>query len=111
MPFVVKPCTQPECLLWKEGVDGGSLGELVVGVLSGEDVSNVMAGESPIQPHEHCLDCVLRVIRGGKPGVEEYNRVGPIRVRSEPRPREVRPKYGWGDRGGLTVTRRGVSGF
>ncbi len=89
MPFVVKPCTQPECLLWKEGVDCGSLGELVVGVLSGEDVSNVMVGKSPIQPHEHCLDCVLRVIRGGKPGVEEYIRVGPIRLRSERRPREV----------------------
>ncbi len=90
MPFVVKPCTQPECHLWKEGVDCGSLGGLVVGVLSGEDVSNVMARKSPIQPHEHCLDCVLRVIRGGKPGVEEYMRVGPIRrFRSERRPREV----------------------
>ncbi len=110
MPFVVEPCTQPECLLWEEGVDCGSLAELVVRVLSGEDVSNVMAGESPIQPHEpafyepktrgsrrsspiqpheHCLDCVLRVMRGGKPGVEEYIRVGPIRRRSERRPREV----------------------
>ncbi len=89
MPFVAKPCAQPECLLWEDGVDCGSLGELVVRVLSGEDVSNVMAGKSPIQPHEHCLDCVLRAIRGGKPGVEEYIRVGPIRVRSERRPREV----------------------
>ena len=97
MPFVVEPCTQPECLLWEEGVDCGSLAELVVRVLSGEDVSNVMAGKSPIQPHEHCLDCVLRVIRGGKPGVEEYIRVGPIRVRSERRPRELILKYGWQD--------------
>ncbi len=89
MPFVVEPCTQPECLLWEEGVDCGSLAELVVRVLSGEDVSNVMAGKSPIQPDEHCVACVLRVIRGGKPGVEEYIRVGPIRRRSERRPREV----------------------
>ncbi len=89
MPFVVEPCTQPECLLWEEGVDCGSLAELVVRVLSGEDVSNVMAGKSPIQPHEHCLDCVQRVWEGGKPGVEEYIRVGPIRRRSERRPREV----------------------
>ena len=66
-------------------------------VLSGEDVSNVMAGKSPIQPHEHCLNCALRVMRGGKPGVEEYIRVGPIRVRSEPRPREVKLKYGLGE--------------
>ena len=89
MPFVVEPCTQPECLLWEEGVDCGSLAELVVRVLSGEDVSNAMAGESPIQPHKHCLDCVLRVMRGGKPGVEEYIRVGPIRRRSKRRPRGV----------------------
>ena len=96
MPFVVKPCTQPECLLWEEGVDCGSLAELVVRVLSGEDVSNVTAGKA-IQPHEHCLDCVLRVIRGGKPGVEEYIRVGPIRrSRYERRQREVF-LADWGD--------------
>jgi hypothetical protein len=89
MPFVVEPCTQPECLLWEESVDCGSLAELVVHVLSGEDVSNVMAGKSPIQPHEHCLDCALRVVRGGKPGVEEYIRVGPLRIRSPQRTREV----------------------
>ncbi len=89
MPFV-ESCPQPECLLWEEGVDCGSLAELVVRVFSGEDVSNVMAGKSPIHPHEHCMDCALRVMRGGKPGVEEYIRVGPIRRdRSERRPREV----------------------
>ncbi len=73
MPFV-EACPQPECLLWDEDVDCRSLAKLVVRVLSGEAVSNVMAGKSPIQPHEHCLDCVLRVIRGGKPGVEVYIR-------------------------------------
>jgi hypothetical protein len=89
MPFVVEPCTQPECLLWEEDVDCRSLAELVVRVFSGEDVSNAMAGKSPIQLHEHCADCALRVIRGGKPGVEEYIRVGPTRIRSPRRPREV----------------------
>jgi hypothetical protein len=97
MPFIVEQCTQPECLLWEEGVDCGSLAELVVRGLSGEDVSNAMAGRLPIQPHKTCMDCVLRVMRGGEPGVEEYIRVGPIRVRSERRPREVKLKYGWGD--------------
>jgi hypothetical protein len=97
MPFIVEQCTQPECLLWEEGVDCGSLAELVVRGLSGEDVSNAMAGRLPIQPHKNCMDCVLRVMRGGEPGVEEYIRVGPIRVRSERRPREVKLKYGWGD--------------
>ncbi len=89
MRFIVEPCTQPECLLWEEGVDCGSLAERVVRVLPGEDVSNVMAGKSPIHPHEHCIDCALRVIRGGKSGVEEYIRVGPLRIRSPRRPREV----------------------
>ncbi len=62
MPFL-EPCTQPECLLWEKGVDCRSLGQLVVSVLSGEDVSNVMAGKSPIHPHEHCMDLYrLRIL-------------------------------------------------
>jgi hypothetical protein len=88
MPFL-EACTQPECLLREEGVDCRSLAELVVRVLSGEDVSNVMAGKSPIHPHERCMDCALRVMRGGKPGVEESYRVGPSRrFRSTPRTRD-----------------------
>jgi hypothetical protein len=85
MPFVVEPCTQPECLLWEEGVDCGSVAELVVRILSGEDVSNAMTEKSPIQPHEHCVNCVLRVMRGGEPGVEERIRVGPSRRFRSPR--------------------------
>jgi hypothetical protein len=78
MPFL-EACAQPECLLWKEGVDSRSLGQLVVRVLSGEDVSDALAGKSPIDPHEQCLDCALRVMRGGEPGVEVSYRVGPSR--------------------------------
>ncbi len=90
MPFVIEPCNQPECLLWDEDVDCRSLAKLVVRVLSGADVSNVMAGKSPIHPHERCIDCALRVMRGGKPGVEESYRVGPSRrFRSPRRTREV----------------------
>jgi hypothetical protein len=84
MPFV-DPCPQPECLLWEEGVDCRSLAELVVRVLAGEDISNVMAGKTPIHRHERCTDCVLRVMRGGKPGVEERIRVGPSRHFRAPR--------------------------
>ncbi len=88
MPFL-EACTQPECLLWEQGVDCRSLGQLVVRVLSGEDVSNVMAGKSPIHPHERCMDCALRVMRGGKPGVEVSYRVGPSRrFRSRPLTRD-----------------------
>jgi hypothetical protein len=96
MPFL-EACTQPECLLWEEGVDCRSLAELVVRVLSGRDVSNVMAGKSPIQPHERCIDCALRVMRGGEPGVEESYRVGPSpRFRSRPRTRDQILAY-WQD--------------
>ncbi len=70
MPFL-EACTQPECLLWEEGVDCRSLGQVVVRGLAGEHVSNVMAGKSPIHPQERCMDCALRVMRGGKPGVEK----------------------------------------
>ena len=88
MPFV-EACSQPECLLWEEGVDCRSLAELVVRILSGEDVSNVMAGKSPIHRYERCMDCVLRVMRGGEPGVEERIRVGPSpRFRSRRRTRD-----------------------
>jgi hypothetical protein len=84
MPFV-DPCTQPECLLCEEGVDSRTLAKLFVRVLAGEDVSYVMAGKSPIQPQEQCTDCALRVMQGGKPGVEEPIRVGPSRhFRSRP---------------------------
>ncbi len=84
MPFI-EACTQPECLLWEEGVDCRSLAELVVPVRAGEDVSNVMAGKSPIHPRECCMDCALRVMRGGEPGVEERIRVGPSRRFRSPR--------------------------
>jgi hypothetical protein len=90
MPFVIEACNQPECLLWEEGFDCRSLAGLAVRVFSGGDVSSVMAGKSPIQPQEHCVDCVLRVMRGGRPGVEEYVRVGPSpRLRSPRRTREM----------------------
>jgi hypothetical protein len=89
MPFV-DPCTQPECLLCEEGVDSRTLAKLFVRVLAGEDVSYVMAGKSPIQPQEQCTDCALRVMQGGKPGVEMSYRVGPSRrFRSTPRTRDV----------------------
>ncbi len=96
MPFI-EACTQPECLLWEEGVDCRSLAELVVRVLSGEDVSNVMAGKSPIHPHERCMDCALRVMQGGKPGVEERIRVGPSRRFRSPRRTREQTLAHWQD--------------
>jgi hypothetical protein len=88
MPFI-EPCSQPECLLWEEGVDSRSLADLVVRVLSGDDVSKIIAGKTPIQRHERCIECALRVMQGGEPGVEEYVRVGPSRrFRSSPRTRD-----------------------
>ena len=70
-------CTQPECLLREEDVDCRSVAELMVRVLSGEDVPDVMAGKPSIHPYERCVDCVLRVTRGGKPlpSLEEVERL------------------------------------
>ena len=81
----LETCTQPECLLREEDVDCRSLAELTVRVLSGEDISAVMAGKSHIHPSERCVECVRRVMRGGKPGVEERIRVGPSRHFRSPR--------------------------
>ncbi len=96
MPFV-EACSQPECLLWEEGVDCRSLAELAVRILSGEDVSNVMAGKSPIHRYERCMDCVLRVMRGGEPGVEERIRVGPSRRFRSPRRTRAQILAHWQD--------------
>jgi hypothetical protein len=96
MPFV-EACSQPECLLWKEDVDCRYLAELVVCVLSGGGVSNVMTGESPIHPHAHCVDCALRVMRGGEPGIEERIRVGPSRRFRSPRRTRAQILAHWQD--------------
>ena len=56
-------CTQPECHLREEHVDRRSLTELIVRVLAGEEVRV----KSPIEPTSRCVDCVRRILRGGKP--------------------------------------------
>lgn len=73
----LETCTQPECLLREQDVDSRSLAELVVRVLAGEDVSELMAGKPSIHPYARCVDCTLRVFRGGKPlpTVEEVERL------------------------------------
>ena len=74
-PF--EKCTQPECLLREEDVDCRSLAELIVRVISGEDVSEVMRGKTPVYPYERCVGCALRVMRGREPlpTVEEVERL------------------------------------
>ena len=69
----IESCTQPECLLREKEVDSRFLAELIVRVLAGEDVSDVVAGKSPIQPYERCIECVLQIQdgHGPLPTVEE----------------------------------------
>jgi hypothetical protein len=73
MSSIIESCTQPECLLREEEVDSRFLANLIVRVLAGEDVSDVMAGKSPIRPYERCVECVLKIQGGGGPlpSVEE----------------------------------------
>jgi len=63
----LESCTQPECRLRDEDVDSRFLAKLIVRVLAGEDVSDVIDGNSHIRPYERCIECVLRVQSGDGP--------------------------------------------
>jgi hypothetical protein len=63
----IESCTQPECLLREEEVDSRFLANLIVRVLAREDVSDVMAGKTPIRPYKRCIECVLQIQDGGGP--------------------------------------------
>lgn len=63
----IESCTQPECLLREEEVDSRFLANMIVRVLAGEDVSDVMAGETPIRPYRRCIECVLQIHDGCEP--------------------------------------------
>lgn len=68
----VESCTQPNCLLREADVDTLSLAQMIVRVLGGEKIEV----ESPIEPHERCVGCALRVLYGEKPlpTTEEFDR-------------------------------------
>ena len=70
-------CTQPDCLLRGEDVDCRALAKLIVRAISGKDVSSVMDGKSPIQAHERCTECALRVMAGERPlpDIDELERL------------------------------------
>ncbi len=56
-------CTQSKCLLQEPDVDCHALAEVIVRVISGEDVTDVLDCKSPIQRYERCTECALRVGR------------------------------------------------
>jgi hypothetical protein len=60
-------CTQPECLLQEPDVDCHALADVIVRVISGEDVTDVLDCKSPIQRYERCTECALRVMAGARP--------------------------------------------
>jgi hypothetical protein len=60
-------CTQPGCYLREADVDCHALAEVIVRVISGEDVTDLMNGSSPIQRFERCTGCALRVMAGKQP--------------------------------------------
>ncbi len=63
----MESCTQPECLLREKDVDSRFLAKLIVRVLAGEELSDLTAGKSPIQPYERCVECVLKIQSGHGP--------------------------------------------
>jgi hypothetical protein len=70
-------CTQPQCLLRSEGMGSEFLAELVVRLLSGEDLSGVVPPDRLITRKERCLRCVRSVMqdRGAFATAEELKRI------------------------------------
>ena len=72
----LEACTQPACLLRSEGVGSEFLAELI-GLISGEDLSELVRSDRIITRKDRCLRCVLSVMRGRGPlaTVEELERI------------------------------------
>jgi hypothetical protein len=60
-------CTQPQCILQEKDFDQRAIAELLVRLAAGDDVSDVVAGRSPIQAYERCTKCAQRCIEGLSP--------------------------------------------
>ncbi len=59
-------CTQPQCLLRNEEVNSEFLADLLVQLMSGQDVSALVASKR-IALRPPCRDCFLAVMHGRKP--------------------------------------------
>ncbi len=66
-PVFPEVCTQPQCMLRDESFDSEFAADLIVRLLSGEDVSEAVPAERRIDPFDLCRRCVLSVARGGRP--------------------------------------------
>ena len=75
---LIPVCTEPGCLVRENHVDSAFIADLVVRLLSGEDLSDVMMmgsvfhlpGRNPfyrIKRGDHCPGCVTGVMRGRPP--------------------------------------------
>ncbi len=70
-------CTDDRCLLQDDGVGSVFIADLVLRVMSGEDVSELISSKPPFTRKDQCLECVLRVMRDRRPlrTVAEYEKL------------------------------------
>ena len=60
-------CTQPQCMLRDKGFDSEFSADLILRLLSGEDIAVAVPADRRIVGIEHCRRCVLSVLRDGRP--------------------------------------------
>ena len=73
-------CTQSQCMLRDEGFDSEFAADLIVRLLSGEDVSASLPEDRRIVRFDRCDRCVLSVMRDGRPiaTAEELKELVPV---------------------------------
>ena len=70
-------CTDDRCLLRDDCVGSVFIADLVLRVMSGEDVSELISSKPSFTRKDQCLECVLRVMRDRRPlrTVAEYEKL------------------------------------
>lgn len=67
LPARVSVCEQPECALKQGRMNRPRLADLLIRALSKKDAIDQIPEGSRITPHDVCIECAQRVIRGHRP--------------------------------------------
>ncbi len=60
-------CTQPQCMLRDKDFDSKFAADLILQLLSGEDIAAAVPADRRIVEFDRCRRCVLSVLRDGGP--------------------------------------------
>jgi len=60
-------CTGEPCLLRDTDFDSEFIASLLLRVMSGEDLTGLVALKPPFVARDQCLDCICQVLRGWGP--------------------------------------------